>query len=142
MFVVFAAGARTVKMFYFARLWYHLKKACRLDNFRQTKYLSLEHAEKRPTCDWSRIDSWRYQISSENGGWNTETPALMAGAPSSFPLFRNFGRVENFKITMQLTSGIKFKGQYNQHEGKSRESRPWVVESRPFIHTAVKFAGK
>jgi len=32
MFVVFAAGARTVKMFHFARLWY-LKKASELDNF-------------------------------------------------------------------------------------------------------------
>ena len=28
LFVVFAAGARTVKMYYFARLWYHLKQAC------------------------------------------------------------------------------------------------------------------
>ena len=28
LFVVFTAGARTVKMYYFARLWYHLKQAC------------------------------------------------------------------------------------------------------------------
>ena len=34
MFVVFALGARTVKMFYFALLWHHLKKASRLDSFR------------------------------------------------------------------------------------------------------------
>ena len=71
MFVVFATGARTVKMFYFDRLWYHLKKASQLDNFWWTKYLSSDHAEKPPICDWSRNDSWHYRISSENGGWNT-----------------------------------------------------------------------
>ena len=42
-----------------------------LDNFWWTKYLSSDHAEKPHICDWSRNDSWRYRISSENGGWNT-----------------------------------------------------------------------
>ena len=36
------------------------------------------------------IDSWRYQISSENGGWNTKTSALIEGTPSPFALFRDF----------------------------------------------------
>ena len=34
MFAMFASGSRIVKLFYFARLLYHLKKASRLDNFR------------------------------------------------------------------------------------------------------------
>ena len=36
------------------------------------------------------VDSWHYQISSENDGRNTKTPALIAGAPFPFPLFRTF----------------------------------------------------
>ena len=47
--------------------------------------------EATPTCLWdSRIDSWRYRISWENGGRNTKTPALIAVAPFPFPLFRVF----------------------------------------------------
>ena len=33
---------------------------------------------------------WHYRISWENGGRNTKTPALIAGAPFPFPLFRTF----------------------------------------------------
>ena len=56
MFAVFASEARTVKMFYFARLRLNLKK--RLDltiSGKQSK--SPDKAEKPPNCDWSRIDS-------------------------------------------------------------------------------------
>ena len=77
MFAVFASGARTVKMFYFARLWYHLKKASRLDNFRLNKVIKFRTMLRSPLL---LIDSWRYGISSENGGRNTKTPALIAGA--------------------------------------------------------------
>ena len=30
------------------------------------------------------------RLVQKKGGWNTETPALIAGAPSPFPHFRNF----------------------------------------------------
>ena len=47
---------------------------------------------KPSTCDWSRIVSWRYQISSEDGGRNTKTPAFIAGTPFPFPQWRLQGR--------------------------------------------------
>ena len=48
MFAVFASGARTVKMFYFAQLWYHLKKASRLDNFRLNKVIKFRTMLRSP----------------------------------------------------------------------------------------------
>ena len=47
---------------------------------------------KPSTCDWSRIVSWRYRISSEDGGRNTKTPAFIAGTPFPFPQWRLQGR--------------------------------------------------
>ena len=63
-----------------------LSLSLRCRNKNSKNVLSSDHAEKRPTCDWSRFDNWRYRISWENGGRNTKTPALVAGAPFSFPL--------------------------------------------------------
>ena len=47
---------------------------------------------KPSTCDWSRIVSWRYRISSEDGGQNTKTPAFIAGTPFPFSQWRLQGR--------------------------------------------------
>ena len=47
---------------------------------------------KPSTCDWSRIVSWRYRISLEDGGRNTKTPAFIAGTPFPFPHWRLQGR--------------------------------------------------
>ena len=47
---------------------------------------------KPSTCDWSRIVSWRYRISLEDGGRNTKTPAFIAGTPFPFPQWRLQGR--------------------------------------------------
>ena len=47
---------------------------------------------KPSTCDWSRIVSWRYRISLEDGGRNTKTPAFIAGTPFPFPQRRLQGR--------------------------------------------------
>ena len=83
MFAVFASGARTVKMFYFARLWYHLEKASR--QFPVNKVIKF-----RPYWEAPYLWLVTYWISSENGGWNTKTPALIAGSPFPFPLLHAF----------------------------------------------------
>ena len=89
---MFDAGAKTIKMFYFARLWYITWKSVSTWQFPVNKVIKFgPRWEATPTCLWdSRIDSWRYRISWENGGRNTKTPALTAVAPFPFPLFRAF----------------------------------------------------
>ena len=68
---------------------YHLKKGSRLDNFRQIKQLSSDHAEKRPLRVFG-THVLTVDIIGLVGGRNTKTTALIAGAPFPFPLFRAF----------------------------------------------------
>ena len=104
MFVVFAAGARTVKMLYFARLLLLLL-------FFRSIMISLE----KSVLTWQSVpgnkvvikvrtilrsaplvigyvESWRYRISWE------KTPALIAGAP--FPL-----ACENIRFSSLFVAG-------------------------------------
>ena len=92
MFVVFAAGARTVKMFYFARLLLLLllfffsldyditwKKRLDLQSVPGNKVIIKVRTMLRSApLVIGYVESWRYRIS-----WEI-TPALIAGAP--FPL--------------------------------------------------------
>ena len=92
MFVVFAAEARTVKMYYFARLWYHsIEKSISTWQFPVKKVIKFRPCWDAPYL-WlvNCIDSWHYRISWENGGQNTKTPAVIAGALFPFPRFRTF----------------------------------------------------
>ena len=87
MFVVFAAGAKTVKMFHFARLWYHLKKSVSTWQFPVNKVIKFRPCWEAPYLWLVTYWQWHYRISWENGGRITKTPALIAGAPFPFPSF-------------------------------------------------------
>ena len=87
MFVVFAAGAKTVKMFHFARLWYHLKKSVSTWQFPVNKVIKFRPCWEAPYVWLVTYWQWHYRISWENGGRITKTPALRAGAPFPFPSF-------------------------------------------------------
>ena len=85
--VVFAAGAITVKMsLIFCSIMISLEKSVSTWQFPVNKVI------KFGPC-WEAPYLWLVtycRISSENGGRNTKTPALKAGAPFPFLLFRAF----------------------------------------------------
>ena len=106
MFVVFAAGARTVKMFYFARLLLLLllfffsldyditwKKRLDLQSVPGNKVIIKVRTMLRSApLVIGYVESWRYRIS-----WEI-TPALIAGAP--FPL-----ACENIRFSSLFVAG-------------------------------------